>query len=928
MSRFKLAVFLLSLICCSVNVVSAHKNESSPLNIIIIENNHPFSFTLPDGSPAGLYVDYWKLWSEENSIPIHFTSTSLENGLNLVKEKHGVHAGLFKNEERAEWADFAHPIHSVQTGILFDPSVTTVETLDDQKNIIVATQVGSFQEKFLKKNFPNIKLSLYDGLDMGIQQLLRNDVQAVVSEIPNIKAQVARAGLSGVFTIAKTPLIKNLVYPVLAKGQQQLLSNINEGFNNIPRSMLTEIETKWLPTLKPYFNEQDFFSSLTNAENQWLKSQSSFTVGSHGNWYPYEFRGDKGEIVGITIEYINYASELLDINFRINSEESWLALLKKFQNEKIDIISAIARTPEREKTFLFTNSYIKSPTVIVIRKNSFFVSSITDLQNKKIGLIKGFALIELVKRDHPDYSIISVPSLAEGIIKLHNGEIDAFINTATSIKLEIERQAFNDLEIASISPYVFEVSMAVRKGLEPLVPILNKAMASMSDKQRSAIANNWLSVELKQGTDIKTILTWSVPIVSFLLIVILVFSHINRRLKNEISHRKQSELEQRSLEMQLHQSLKMEALGQLTSGIAHDFNNLLGIILGYSEMMKSGVTNPEKVTAFSEHIFHAGTRGAKLTKKLMSFTRKQDIESTEININELLMSQKDLLQKTLTVMITIQYDLKDHIWPVWLDGSDLQDSLLNICINAKHAMEECNRSPVLTISTNNKTLNTSEALRLGVNPGEYVELTIKDTGCGMTEAVQRRIFDPFYTTKADEGTGLGLSQVFGFARRSKSAIDVISSLNRGTQFHLYFPRYTGDRLEDASELLNNEPMLTGSETILIVDDEPLLLQLSSQILIQAGYKILIEESALAAIETLKNESVDLLLSDVIMPKMDGFQLAAFVQKKYPKLKIQLVSGFADPKNSALIDTSLLRSMIRKPYSAHILLSTIRKVLDH
>ena len=380
-------------------------------------------------------------------------------------------------------------------------------------------------------------------------------------------------------------------------------------------------------------------------------------------------------------------------------------------------------------------------------------------------------------------------------------------------------------------------------------------------------------------------------------------------------------------EEQLRSSQKMEALGQLTGGIAHDYNNMLGVILGYSELLKDLLKGQPKLEKYVNQIQHAGERGAKLTKKLLSFSRNQSTESGRLDINTLLKEQQDMLQKTLTVRIKLHLDLEDEVWPIWMDSSELEDSILNMSINAMHAMNENLLDAQLTIHTCNQSLDSRDALALNLTAGDYVRLSIIDTGSGMDELTKDRIFDPFFSTKGKLGTGLGLAQVFNFVKRAGGTIKVHSKPGHGSSFLLYFPRYPDDEIEHTKQTYEREINLSGEEKILIVDDEAALRDLAAEILELQNYQTYCAKDAKEALKILEQERIDLMLSDIIMPGMDGYELAAIVLDNYPNIKIQLASGFADEQHKHMIDSKLHKNRLNKPYNTKELLLKVRELLD-
>ena len=380
-------------------------------------------------------------------------------------------------------------------------------------------------------------------------------------------------------------------------------------------------------------------------------------------------------------------------------------------------------------------------------------------------------------------------------------------------------------------------------------------------------------------------------------------------------------------EEQLRRSQKMDALGKLTGGIAHDYNNMLGIILGYSNMLSQQLSGHPKLLTYAQRIHEAGQRNAKLTQKLLAFSKERSLEVEVVDLNIILVEIQHLLEKTLTARIKLIIEAETDLWKVKLDKDDFADALLNMSINAMHAMTEGGE---LRITTKNTLLDKTQASAMQVKDGEYAELTITDTGTGMDKSAQEKIFDPFFTTKGEQGTGLGMSQVYGFIRRLSGAIKLHSEVGQGTQFKIYFPRY----IEKSSKKETSKTItasVKGSETILIVDDEAMLAEMTGEYLLAEGYQILYAYNGKQALNAIKNHSIDLLISDVIMPEMDGYQLAKKVREQHPEIKIQLISGYSDGRhideNNKLIDPDLHKQLLHKPYKIHDLLLNLRFLLD-
>lgn len=383
---------------------------------------------------------------------------------------------------------------------------------------------------------------------------------------------------------------------------------------------------------------------------------------------------------------------------------------------------------------------------------------------------------------------------------------------------------------------------------------------------------------------------------------------------------------QKKQEEQLRRSLKMEAIGKLTSGIAHDYNNKLGVILGYSELLSEQAKDHPKILEYSEAIKHAAEGATSLTQKLLSITRKRADSTKATIINDALKSNQQLLAKTLTPQIKLSIKLADDLWTTFIDKDYLEDSVLNLSINAMHAMPEGGE---LIIATSNIRVSSVDAQVLNIPPGEYVKLSITDTGTGMTNDIAAHIFEPFYSTKGEKGTGLGLSQVYNFVTESKGTIRVYSESGHGTCFLIYLPRYQSEestnKVDDLAEV--NVGNLSGSARILIVDDERANSELAENILSSHGYTVFCASSAKEVFTMMENETIDLVLSDVIMPEMDGFELAHIIHYAYPDVKIQLCSGFANTKGKSVTNEMLAEKLLEKPFTAKQLLIKIQELLS-
>lgn len=390
--------------------------------------------------------------------------------------------------------------------------------------------------------------------------------------------------------------------------------------------------------------------------------------------------------------------------------------------------------------------------------------------------------------------------------------------------------------------------------------------------------------------------------------------------------------ERKQLEEQVRRAQKMDAIGQLTGGIAHDFNNILGIIQGNLELLYDGPLD-STYRKFLENAQKGIYRGADITRKLLAFSRK-DVRKVELaQLSELISDIEELISRSLTAYIKVETNLAEDLWPVNVDIGDFEDAILNLSINARDAMPD---GGTLSIGTENKVLD-EDYTRL--NPqgktGHFVMVSVGDTGTGMDVETRERVFEPFFTTKEPgKGTGLGLSMVYGFAQRSGGHLQVYTEIGRGTTFRIFFPKAEGLAAEQSVKIGKNSNLRGGSETVLVVEDEPELREIAASHLKRLGYNILEAENGDKALQLISQANgIDLVFSDVVMPgKLDGYQLATSIHHQKPKLKVLLASGFN--KTQAFIDNDaedylviLNNQLLSKPYDKRELSEAIRNKLD-
>ncbi|MEJ2587202.1 MAG: PAS domain S-box protein [Deltaproteobacteria bacterium] len=397
-------------------------------------------------------------------------------------------------------------------------------------------------------------------------------------------------------------------------------------------------------------------------------------------------------------------------------------------------------------------------------------------------------------------------------------------------------------------------------------------------------------------------------------------------LSRDITERKQAEAEQENLQAQLMQAQRMESVGRLAGGVAHDFNNKLTVILGYAQMAMEGVNKTDPIYANLQQVMNAGKHSVDIVRKLLAFARKQIIAPEVLDLNETVEGLFKMLRRLIGENIDVLWSAGHDLWEVEMDPSQIDQILANLCVNGRDAISGVGK---ITIETRNTVLDEAyRAEHAGATPGEYVTLSVSDNGCGMDKETRENIFEPFFTTKeVGEGTGLGLATVYGIVKQNKGFIDVASEPGKGTVFRIYLPRHS-EEAEEKSEALPTEVPRGRGETILVVEDETSVLHLARRILENLGYAVLTSANPVDAIRMAREHEgeIRLLLTDVVLPKMSGKDLAREIAKIRPDIRTLFMSGYTVDviAHQGVLDEDV--QFIQKPFTFDRLARKVRETL--
>ncbi|MDM8535216.1 ATP-binding protein [Desulfobacterales bacterium HSG17] len=393
----------------------------------------------------------------------------------------------------------------------------------------------------------------------------------------------------------------------------------------------------------------------------------------------------------------------------------------------------------------------------------------------------------------------------------------------------------------------------------------------------------------------------------------------------DITQRKRAEQEKKRLEAQLHQSQKMESIGTLAGGIAHDFNNILFPVMGYTEMLLEDTSEDDPIMDSLEQIYNGTLRAKELVQQILTFARQKDGELKLMQMQPMVKEAIKLLRSTIPTTIEIKQNIQTDCKPIKADPTQIHQIVMNLATNAYHAMEE--KGGKLTIILKEIEFTEDDPIIPDITSGVYACLTIQDTGRGMNKALTQKIFEPFFTTKRQgKGTGMGLSVVHGIVKNMSGAIQVYSEPGKGTQFNIYLPvvQTRSEQLTDIPETIQ-----TGSEHILLVDDEVTIIEMEQAMLERLGYGVTTRSSSIDALEAFRSnpDKFDLIITDMAMPNMAGDKLSVEINQIRPDIPILLCTGFSEIMSEEKAKSLGISGFLLKPIIAKALSKKIREVLD-
>lgn len=893
-------------------------------------DNEPGVIINKDDTLSGLLIDIYDELEDFTGIKVNIEFDKWTSLIQKAEERE-VDGLLASTSALAESMGFIHtnPIASV-TPAIFTRNNAPFK-INDKKDLIgrkVATIKGSsLTENTLKPYAEKIEIFRTEGALEMFKLLLEGKVDAAYGPSYH-NYLIGKHSLVGIQPVHFNSLEEESIVITVKPEWPELVSILNKALAQMGQNKINAINSKWTQI------KQDKTVQLTLEERKWLKEHQVIKVASDSAWAPFEFQDEKGKFHGVAIEYLKSFEEMLGVQFEISQELSWQELIKHVRQRKIDMFSCVAVTPERSEYLKFTQPYIKIPAKIFTRQQVNYIEDLSALEGKKVAVVAGYATQDWITNDYPNIELILAQNIVDALEMLRHGEVYAFVGNQVTTGYYMGQAKLPDIKIAGDTPYEFAQTFGVRSDWPILQSILQKALNATPVDKHNKIQNSWLTVKYEHAFDYT--LLWKILAVATLIFV--VFLYWNRRLAKEIVIRVRAEknmIEATNFAKaaQAEAEAANQAKSEFLANMSHEIRTPMNSILGFSEVLRGKISDL-KLSKYLENIHSSGESLLTLINDILDLSKiesgKFELQYSKISTQALFYEMETIFglkiqDKGLDLIINIPADLPDTLI---LDETRLRQILINLIGNAIKFTE----SGYIKLSVQCRYPDNIQQGALDLI------FSVEDSGVGIPTEQQESIFGAFSQVKGQDidkygGTGLGLAITKKLIQMMNGEISIESKVGKGSSFSILLKDVevgpSGTITSYQKKHIDFNSIKFDKSIILIADDIDYNRELLINFLEGYDLKILEAENGIEVIEKAKEHHPDLILMDMKMPEMSGYE-AINTLKKDDKLKdipIVAITASAMKEDKDLIN-EICSAYLIKPISKTNLILELIEILPH
>lgn len=813
----------------------------------------------------------------------------------------------------------------------------SIQRLSDLERKRVALIAGNSYQYTLLEPVSSFQPVPVRHLSEAVSSVINGDANAFLAPTATV-ADYLRSGLISQVSLVRVlndqPAEVVLAFP---EGRERLHRILNAAVTAISGSEIRDIQRHWIDFELPGRTDPGSMA-LTAGEQEWLKRHSELKVAYRRNWPPFEFTEDNRS-KGLVPDLVKKLADNLNVNMKPVALEDWSSARNQLLDGDVDIIPALPKTPGRANLFKFTRAYLTLPIALVIRDDGRFIGDLRELGNERVGVVRQHASHEFLLTNHPELGLVPVSDIETGLLALSNGDLDVMVTQIPGVSYTVADLGLSNLRITSITPYQYELRLAVRNDDAQLARILNKALGGLSKADYDRIYNHWIHLDIQDDTDYTVVRR--VVLVAF--VVVLIFLYWNRKLSREVDERIRSETKlRRSEDELLAAKFKAEDLArqaesanraksEFLANMSHEIRTPMNAVMGYSELLEGSVTDPRQRT-YIESI-KAGSRSLlTLINDMLDLSRieagKMRLEFGPLELQRLLEDVRRIFDmrargRGLQLSVTLADDMPATMV---LDETRLRQVLFNLVGNAikfTHTGE-------VRIAAHTESCHQDESVQ---ECQLIIEVT--DTGIGIPEDQQQRIFDAFEQQEGQSsrqygGTGLGLAISRKLARMMGGDLSVSSIAGEGSCFQLVLHHVATAPAGSARTADQQQHYRFAGSLVLVVDDNEMNRSLVRDMLEPAGLQVLEASDGLQALTTAQEEAPDAVLMDIRMPVMDGFACRARMLETPELAHIPVIALTASvmPGDAHRIHDTGFDGFLEKPVSRQDLLGELARFLPH